>query len=52
MKINSLQNQVILATIDATQQNIRTFNTGAKLFADLNRNIVQSLIPIFAAKTN
>jgi len=52
MKINSMQNQVILATIDATQQNIRTFNTGTKSFADLNRNIIQSFVPIFTTKGN
>ena len=43
----SVQNQVALATIDAAQQNIKTFNGNAKAFADLNRNILQSWISAF-----
>ena len=52
MKTNSIQNQVVLATIDATQQNIKTFNDNAKSFADLNRNILQSWISLFSTKNN
>lgn len=52
VKAASIQNQVILATIDATQQNIKTFNDNAKSFADLNRNILQSWISVFTTKTN
>lgn len=52
VKAASIQNQVALATIDATQQNIKTFNDNAKSFADLNRNILQSWISVFTAKTN
>jgi hypothetical protein len=52
VKVNSIQNQVVLATIDATQQNIKTFNDNAKSFADLNRNILQSWISVFTAKNN
>lgn len=52
VKAASIQNQVTLATIDATQQNIKTFNDNAKSFADLNRNILQSWISAFTAKTN
>jgi len=51
VKAASIQNQVTLATIDATQQNIKTFNDNAKSFADLNRNILQSWISAFT-KTN
>jgi hypothetical protein len=40
VKAASIQNQVTLATIDATQQNIKTFNDNAKSFADLNKNIL------------
>ena len=50
VKATSIQNQVALATIDATQQNIKTFNDNAKSFADLNRNILQSWISAFTAK--
>jgi uncharacterized iron-regulated protein len=52
VKVASIQNQITLATIDATQQNIKTFNDNAKSFASLNRNILQSWISAFAAKAN
>ena len=52
VKAASIQNQVVLATIDATQQNIKTFNDNAKSFADLNRNILQSWISVFTTKNN
>lgn len=52
VKAASIQNQVALATIDATQQNIKTFNDNAKSFADLNKNILQSWISAFTTKNN
>ncbi len=52
VKTTSIQNQVTLATIDATQQNIKTFNDNAKSFADLNRNILQSWISAFTTRNN
>ena len=52
VKASSIQNQITLATIDATQQNIKTFNDNAKSFADLNRNILQSWISAFTTKNN
>ena len=52
VKAASIENQVVLATIDATQQNIKTFNDNAKSFADLNRNILQSWISAFTTKNN
>ena len=52
VKAASLQNQIALATIDAPQQNIKTFNDNAKSFADLNRNILQSWISAFTNKNN
>ena len=52
VKASSIQNQVTLATIDAAQQNIKTFNDNANSFAELNRNILQSWISIFSTKTN
>ena len=52
VKAASINNQVALATIDATQQNIKTFNDNAKSFADLNRNILQSWISAFTTKNN
>ena len=52
VKAASIQNQMTLATMDATQQNIKTFNDNAKSFADLNRNILQSWISAFTTKNN
>jgi len=52
VKAASMQNQIALATIDATQQNIKTFNDNAKSFADLNKNVLQSWISAFTAHNN
>jgi hypothetical protein len=52
IKAFTIQNQVILAAIDATHQNIKAFNDNAKSFADLNKNIVQSWISTFTQKNN
>ena len=52
VKATSMQNQIALATIDATQQNIKTFNDNAKSFADLNKNVLQSWISAFTANNN
>ena len=52
VKATSIHNQITLATIDATQHNIKTFNDNVKSFAELNRNIFQSWISAFATKNN
>ncbi|MFQ5573243.1 MAG: hypothetical protein ACE5EJ_03220 [Nitrosopumilaceae archaeon] len=52
VKAYDVQNKIALAAIDATQQNIKTFNDNAKAFADLNKNILQSWISTFAPKQN
>jgi hypothetical protein len=52
VKATSVQNQIALAAIDATQQNIKTFNDNAKSFADLNKNILQSWISAFTTRNN
>jgi len=52
VKVASIQNQMTLATMDVTQQNIKAFNDNAKSFADLNRNILQSWISAFTTKNN
>ena len=52
VKASSIQNQVLLASIDATQQNIKTFNDNAKSFVELNKNILQSWISVFTTKNN
>jgi len=52
VKATSIQNQIALAAIDATHQNIKTFNDNAKSFADLNKNILQSWISAFTTQNN
>ncbi len=52
VKVNSIQNKITLAVIDATQQNIKTFNDNAKAFGDLNKNILQSWISAFTPRNN
>ena len=52
VKASTIQNQIALATIDATQQNIKIFNDNAKAFADLNKNILQSWISAFTNRNN
>ena len=53
VKARSVRDQVILAMIDTAKQNIKTWNDNAKIFADLNRNILQSWLSLFTvSKTN
>ncbi|MDE0267092.1 MAG: hypothetical protein OXK17_08810 [Thaumarchaeota archaeon] len=51
-KIASINNQVILTTIDATQQNIKTFNDNAKSFSSINHDILKSWISAFRFRAN
>ena len=52
VKASSIQNQMVLATIDATQQNIKTFNENIESFAELNKNIIQSWVHMFTTKND
>ncbi len=52
VKASSIQSQMTLATIDATQQNIKTFSDNTEYFAELNKNIFQSWISMFMTKSN
>ena len=49
-KVQDVQNKIALATIDATRQNIKTFNENAKAFADLNKSVMQSWITAFTQR--
>jgi len=49
-KVQDVQNKIALATIDATRQNIKTFNENAKAFADLNKNVMQSWVTAFTPR--
>ena len=51
VKVSFIQNQMILVTIDATHQNIKTFNDNTESFAELTRNILQSWISRFTTKS-
>jgi len=41
---------LVKTTIDATVQNIKTFNDNVNAFADLNKNIIQSWMTPFTQK--
>ena len=41
IKAQAVQNKVVLAAIDATQQAINTFNENAKLFTGINQGALQ-----------
>lgn len=45
-----VQNQISIATIDATKQNIKTWNENSSAFADLNKGIVDSMISSMNSK--
>ena len=49
-KVQDVQNKVSLATIDATRQNIKTFNENAKAFADLNKSVMQAWVTAFTPR--
>jgi hypothetical protein len=52
IKARSVQNKVILAAIDSTKQNIKTFNENAKAFAGLNENLFQFWISVCTPTRN
>jgi len=43
----SVQNQILLQTIEANRKNIETFNQSVQSFGDLNKKILQSWISVF-----
>ena len=49
-KVQDVQSKIVLATIDATRQNIKTFNENAKAFADLNKGVLQSWLTAFTPR--
>lgn len=42
VQANTVQNQIVKTTIDATVQNIKTLNSNVNSVADLNKNIINS----------
>jgi hypothetical protein len=51
-KVYSVQNQIVQTALDATKQNIKTFNDNVKAYADLNKNIVQFWMNTFTPRNN
>lgn len=47
IKMATVGNQMVLATIDATQQGIKTANENVKALNDLNRNTIRSWATAF-----
>ena len=49
-KVQDVQNKMALATLDATRQNVKTFNENAKAFAELNKSVMQSWLTAFTPR--
>jgi len=47
IQASTIQNQIAKTVIDATTQNVKSFNDNVEAFTDLNKNIVQSWITTF-----
>ena len=50
VQASTVNNQLIKTTIDATVQNIKTYNDNVNAFVELNKNIIQSWINPFTLK--
>ena len=50
IKTMSIQNQMLLTTIDTTQDGIKTFNDNVRSFTDLNKHVLKSWMSVFPAK--
>ena len=50
VQASTVNNQLVKTTIDATVQNIKTFNDNVNAFVDLNKSIIQSWIIPFTLR--
>ena len=50
VQANTLNNQFVKTTIDATVQNIKTYSDNVNSFVELNKNIIQSWMTPFTLK--
>ena len=50
IKTMSIQNQMLLTTIDTTQDGIKTFNDNVRSFTDLNKHVLKSWMSVFSTK--
>ena len=48
IKTMSIQNQMLLTTIDTTQDGIKTFNDNVQSFTDLNKHVLKSWMSVFS----
>ena len=52
IQASTIQNQIAKTVIDATTQNMKSFNDNVEAFTDLNKNIIQSWITTFTPTNN
>ena len=52
IKSFDVQSKMALATVDAARQNVQTFANNAKVFAELNNNVMQSWTSAFTQTRN
>ena len=52
IQASTIQNQIAKTVIEATTQNVKSFNDNVEAFTDLNKNIVQSWITTFTPTRN
>ena len=50
IKTMSIQNQILLTTIDTAQDGIKTFNDNVQSFTNLNKHILKSWMSVFSVK--
>ena len=50
VQASTINSQLVKTTVDATVQNVKTFNDNVNAFADLNKNIIQSWMNPFTQK--
>ena len=50
VQASTLSNQFVKTTIDATVQNMKTFNDNVNAYVELNKNIIQNWITPFTQK--
>ena len=51
-KAIDIQNKITMAAIDATRQNVKTWNDNNSVFTNLNKDILQSCVSMFNPNQN
>ena len=52
IQASTIQNQIAKTVIDATTENMKSFNDNVEAFTDLNKNIIQSWMTTFTPTNN